>query len=366
MRRNALFTQLDLRESSSEWAVLHRTQSHAGASVHADMEAIFGPALNDAVLHPSVSGTERPSGSVQAIGGGKAKLGRPARSGAIAIAGAALLALAFIMTSAPPDPPSPTRDAQKEVAKGDRRNPAPEPLSIASEADLVGGRSDEAPVLIEPAELAAMVPAGESSPAEGPSNREEAAPIAISATGNQTAPSTTAVSTPPTAAAAPPVAAALPPVAGNPASAADVPSFASAVLALNGQGSKAAPIAREERRQSQGRPVTGAQLIQGRIRNSDYPRAARRARAQGTVYVRFAVQPDGNVGDCAITRSSGSAVLDATTCELIRSRFRYTPARDVEGRAVPDVIVGRQAWWLGRRGRPPELLELDRSAARSD
>jgi len=105
--------------------------------------------------------------------------------------------------------------------------------------------------------------------------------------------------------------------------------------------------------------------ISGVIRNSDYPRAARRAAAEGVVFVRFEVQPDGRVGECAITRSSGYSILDDATCDLIQRRFRYRPARDDQGRAVPDVIVGRQAWWLNRNGPPPELMDAMRLSART-
>ena len=97
---------------------------------------------------------------------------------------------------------------------------------------------------------------------------------------------------------------------------------------------------------------TGARKLGGRLSDSDYPRAARRAGAQGTVFVRFLVDPDGRVGRCTVTRTSGNADLDAATCSLIQRRFRYAPARDANGQAVADEIVGRQVWWIGRRDGP--------------
>lgn len=104
---------------------------------------------------------------------------------------------------------------------------------------------------------------------------------------------------------------------------------------------------------------TGARQRGGRLMNADYPRSARLAGAEGTVHVRFAVSPEGRAHRCVVTRSSGHAELDATTCRLIERRFRYDPARDAQGRRVSDVIVGRQRWWLERdgaglaRARPP-------------
>lgn len=94
------------------------------------------------------------------------------------------------------------------------------------------------------------------------------------------------------------------------------------------------------------RPFTPAVLVKGRLKNSDYPRAARRAGAEGTVHVRFLVNPDGGVGGCTVTRSSGHPELDSTTCRLIERRFRYRPARDVQGRPTSDVVVGEQLWWI--------------------
>ncbi|HEX8256280.1 MAG TPA: energy transducer TonB [Allosphingosinicella sp.] len=92
-----------------------------------------------------------------------------------------------------------------------------------------------------------------------------------------------------------------------------------------------------------------ARLIGGALLDSDYPRAARRKRAEGVVFLSFKVAADGGVSDCIVTRSSGHAELDATTCRLIERRFRYAPALDAEGKKVPDLVVGRHAWWIGRR-----------------
>jgi protein TonB len=128
-----------------------------------------------------------------------------------------------------------------------------------------------------------------------------------------------------------------------------IPGFASSVAGFKGARAEV------EKEPAVSAPAIGAQLLAGRIRNSDYPRAARRAGVQGAVFVRFAVQSDGRVGECVVTRSSGHPELDATTCQLIQSRFRYKPARDAKGRAMSDVIVGRQLWWLARNGRPDEL-----------
>lgn len=96
-----------------------------------------------------------------------------------------------------------------------------------------------------------------------------------------------------------------------------------------------------------------SEWIEGRIKNSDYPRNAVEAGVGGTVFLRFVVGVKGRVTSCAVTRSSGDAVLDETTCRLIQKRFRYRPAYDAAGRAVPDVITGKHQWVVQKRELPP-------------
>jgi protein TonB len=84
------------------------------------------------------------------------------------------------------------------------------------------------------------------------------------------------------------------------------------------------------------------------INVADYPRAALAARAGGTVFLRFVVGPDGRVTDCTVTKTSGRTDLDATTCRIVRKRFRYKPARDASGSAVSATIVGTHEWTVIR------------------
>jgi protein TonB len=98
-----------------------------------------------------------------------------------------------------------------------------------------------------------------------------------------------------------------------------------------------------------------ARLIRGGIDPSDYPRRAFEARRTGTVYLRFVVAPDGRVSDCAVTRSSGTPELDATTCRLILRRFRYRPARDASGQPIAEVVRGQHEWELGPEPEPIDI-----------
>lgn len=87
----------------------------------------------------------------------------------------------------------------------------------------------------------------------------------------------------------------------------------------------------------------------GTIRDRDYPAAASRARVGGEVEVRFTIQPTGRVTGCRVTRSSGDAALDTTTCRLIEERFRFKPATNAAGDVVASTYGWRQNWWLEPR-----------------
>lgn len=93
---------------------------------------------------------------------------------------------------------------------------------------------------------------------------------------------------------------------------------------------------------------TDLEQIAGEIRSSDYPREALRQGIGGRVQFRFTVGPSGRVTDCAITRSSGSAELDSTTCRLVMERFRYRPSTDSRGRPIADEVDGEHVWRADR------------------
>ena len=82
------------------------------------------------------------------------------------------------------------------------------------------------------------------------------------------------------------------------------------------------------------------------ISDSDYPAAALRGEEQGATRFRLTVGPDGRVRDCAVTGSSGSSSLDAATCRIMKSRARFTPARDSGGNATGDTVSSTIRWVL--------------------
>jgi protein TonB len=99
--------------------------------------------------------------------------------------------------------------------------------------------------------------------------------------------------------------------------------------------------------QPPGQMIRGPQergTSQSYFSSDDYPVAARGSGAQGKVRFTLTIDPGGRVAGCVITRSSGSAVLDAATCRIIQRRGRYTPAIDATGRPTSGTIEQEIVW----------------------
>lgn len=77
---------------------------------------------------------------------------------------------------------------------------------------------------------------------------------------------------------------------------------------------------------------------------NDYPSRALREEREGTTGFRVSVTPDGRVGDCQVTSSSGHSDLDEATCANITRRARFTPAKDGSGNAVTGTYSSRIRW----------------------
>ncbi|MGI8931312.1 MAG: energy transducer TonB [Sphingomicrobium sp.] len=78
----------------------------------------------------------------------------------------------------------------------------------------------------------------------------------------------------------------------------------------------------------------------------DYPQSAIRSEEQGTTAVRLTISSDGRVSDCSVTSSSGSTSLDSATCNILKRRARFTPAKDQNGQAISDTTSTRIRWEL--------------------
>jgi protein TonB len=76
----------------------------------------------------------------------------------------------------------------------------------------------------------------------------------------------------------------------------------------------------------------------------DYPSRALREQIGGTTSFRLTVGIDGSVSDCEITVSSGHTILDQATCYFARTRARFTPARDRNGKAIIGTYEYYRQW----------------------
>jgi protein TonB len=95
--------------------------------------------------------------------------------------------------------------------------------------------------------------------------------------------------------------------------------------------------------------TVSAQSAKGDLRTlfsgDDYPASAQAAGAEGTVQATLTIGPTGAVVACNITRSSGNSSLDSTTCNILRRRAKFTPARDNEGNATTDTVTTPPIVW---------------------
>lgn len=72
----------------------------------------------------------------------------------------------------------------------------------------------------------------------------------------------------------------------------------------------------------------------------------RAPRGRSVVSVVYAVEADGRVTGCRVSRSSGNRELDQMTCRLVERRYRFQPARNPYGRAIRVEDVGDDHEWF--------------------
>lgn len=84
------------------------------------------------------------------------------------------------------------------------------------------------------------------------------------------------------------------------------------------------------------------------FRESDYPKEALAARAEGTVGLAYDINEKGRVTVCTVTKSSGNAALDAVSCEMMIKRGRFYPKQDENGRPIASQGSRNVTWTLPR------------------
>lgn len=86
-----------------------------------------------------------------------------------------------------------------------------------------------------------------------------------------------------------------------------------------------------------------------------YPSAARDSAEEGRVAFTLEVDESGRVSDCKVTSSSGSPLLDETTCYYMSANARFTPARDAKNKIVPSKWSSAMTWKLEVKPVPTQV-----------
>jgi periplasmic protein TonB len=82
------------------------------------------------------------------------------------------------------------------------------------------------------------------------------------------------------------------------------------------------------------------------ISNADYPPAASAAGQEGRTVFALDVDNKGRVTGCRIIQSSGSPLLDNTTCSSMVVNARFKPARGTDGKPVASAWQSAMQWKL--------------------
>ena len=95
--------------------------------------------------------------------------------------------------------------------------------------------------------------------------------------------------------------------------------------------------------------TVSAQSAKGDLRTlfsaDDYPAAAQAAGAEGTAQAQLTIGPDGRVVGCNLIRSTGNSSLDSATCNILKRRAKFTPARDSNGQPTTDTVSTPPIVW---------------------
>lgn len=99
---------------------------------------------------------------------------------------------------------------------------------------------------------------------------------------------------------------------------------------------------------SQGR--RGAEFVNRAevINPANYPFNAKGRGDEGRVQYRVAIDAAGVVTGCTIVTPAAAATLNQPTCDLILAKARFTPARDLRGRAIASTYTRAVNWMLAK------------------
>ncbi|MGZ8287409.1 MAG: energy transducer TonB [Allosphingosinicella sp.] len=84
--------------------------------------------------------------------------------------------------------------------------------------------------------------------------------------------------------------------------------------------------------------------------DADYPEVAVMKGQSGRVGFALLIGESGQVADCTIVATSGVPSLDSQACALLKTRAKFEPARDHEGKPAKDSVVGGIVWRTSSKG----------------
>jgi len=97
------------------------------------------------------------------------------------------------------------------------------------------------------------------------------------------------------------------------------------------------------------RKTQSAQPARGDVRSSftpdDYPASAAAAGAEGVAQATLSIGTDGRVTSCNLIRSTGNSALDSQTCNILRRRVKFIPAKDSNGNPTTDTYTTPPIRW---------------------
>ena len=89
-----------------------------------------------------------------------------------------------------------------------------------------------------------------------------------------------------------------------------------------------------------------------------YPPEAKAAGLQGRTAFTLDLDAKGRITSCNITSSSGSPLLDSTTCTLLVTNGRFQPAHDAAGQPVAGTWSSAMVWQLAAPEAPaPDTID---------
>jgi TonB family protein len=89
-----------------------------------------------------------------------------------------------------------------------------------------------------------------------------------------------------------------------------------------------------------------------------YPPEAKAAGLQGRTAFTLDLDTKGRITSCNITSSSGSPLLDSTTCTLLVTNGRFQPAHNAAGQAVAGTWSSAMVWQLAAPEAPaPDTID---------